>query len=251
MTLVLCAAGVASGCATTGTGTIDDPTSHDQIDPFEDFNRKIYAFNEGLDQHLIKPIAIRYVDITSEPVRVGVGNFFNNINYINVIVNSSLQGKLDQSLSDLFRFLFNSTLGVAGIFDVASDMGLKEHREDLGQTFAVWGIAQGPYLTLPLFGSSTGRDAPDIMTSAYFNPLYYLGMAIYLPTKSFDIINQRARLLKASSIRDVAALDGYSFNREAYLQQRRNLIYDGYPPPENYDDFFNDDFFEMDPEGEF
>jgi phospholipid-binding lipoprotein MlaA len=246
ITLLLATLSLVTGCATTSTADPDAAyklDGVDPIDPFETVNRKFYAFNEDLDQHLVKPLASKYVEVTSEPVRIGVTNFFNNLNYVNVILNSSLQGKLDQGLSDLFRFIFNTTLGVGGLFDVATRMGLEEHKEDVGQTLAVWGFGQGPYLTLPLFGPNTARDAPDLIAIVMLNPLSYLVPPIMIPATTLNIVNRRAGLLKASSIRDVAAIDGYSFSREAYLQQRHYLIFDGSPPSESYDDFFNDDFF--------
>jgi len=244
--LLLGAISLVSACATSAISPGVDP-----LDPFENSNRRIYDFNEGLDEHILKPIATRYADITPDQFKKGITNFFNNLAYVNVIANSSLQGKLDQSLSDIFRFIFNSTIGIGGLFDVASEMGLHEHKEDFGQTLAVWGVGQGPYLTLPLFGPSTVRDAPDILTSMLLHPLPYIFSPIYIPAQALNIVNMRASLLKASSIRDIAALDGYSFTREAYFQQRRYLIYDGNPPPESYDYFFDDDFFNMETDDNF
>lgn len=234
---------VAALTLSAGCSTIRELTNNpniDEYDPLEPVNRKVYAFNDKLDDMFIRPVAVTYDEITPEPVRNGITNFFNNLGYLNVIVNSSLQGKLDQSLSDLFRFVFNSTLGVAGLFDVASPMGLLPHKEDLGQTLAVWNLPQGAYLVVPVFGSTTVRDAPDYASSYLLNPLTYAISAITLPAMTLNLINRRANLLQSSNLRDSAALDPYSFTREAYLQQRRNLIYDGSPPLEAYDDVFYD-----------
>lgn len=224
--LVICLP-LFAGCATTPRTTTD---TSDRIDPFEPVNRKVYSFNDGMDRYFLKPVATVYADITPDVMQTGVTNFFNNITYINVILNSSLQGKIDQGFSDLFRFVFNSTLGIAGLFDVATPMGIPAHKEDLGQTFAVWGLGQGPYLTLPLFGPNTVRDTPDIVTGWLLDPLRYAAAAISLPATALEIINLRANLLEATRALDEAALDPYSFTREAYLQRRNFLIHDGAPP---------------------
>ena len=236
--ILLAALNLSAGC--TSIRELANNPNIEEYDPLEPVNRDVYAFNDKLDELFIRPVAATYDEITPDPVRTGITNFFNNLGYINVIVNSSLQGKLDQSLSDLFRFLFNSTLGVAGLFDVATPMGLQAHKEDLGQTLAVWELPQGAYLVVPLFGSTTVRDAPDYASSYLLSPLTYAVSAIALPAMTLNLINRRANLLQTSNLRDSAALDPYSFTREAYLQQRRNLIYDGAPPLESYDDVFYD-----------
>lgn len=229
-----------SACASSPT--LDDTRVIDNSDPYESTNRSIYNFNEGLDKHVMRPVASTYATVTPEVFRIGITNFFDNIGYINVIVNSSLQGKLDQSMSDLFRFVFNSTIGIAGLFDVATPMGIPEHREDLGQTLAIWGFAQGPYLTLPALGPNTARDSPDLVGSYFLNPISYLASTVALPATALRIINLRANLLNATDFRDSAAIDSYSFTREAYLQSRRNLIYDGNAPTESFDDIFEAEF---------
>ena len=235
----LAAIPLISACTTTPT--IETSTNAHEIDPLEPENRDVYAFNDGLDHYLFKPVATGYAKITPDIMQTGITNFFNNLGYLNVILNSSLQGKLDQSLSDIFRFIFNSTLGIAGLFDVATPMGLQAHNEDLGQTFAVWGSGQGAYLILPLFGPSTTRDAPDVVTSWLLDPVSYLASAISLPATALNVINRRANLLESSNMLNEAALDPYSFLREAYLQQRNYLIYDGSPPVESTEDIFGDE----------
>ncbi len=233
---LLVSATLLSGCATT------QHNNSKNIDPLEPMNRQFFNLNETLDKYIMKPVANTYVEVAPQPVRTGVSNFYSNLIYMNVVVNSFLQGKFDEGLSGLFRFIFNTTLGIGGLFDVADHMGLQQHNEDTGQTLAVWGVAQGPYLTVPLFGPNTVRDSPDLVTRSLANPFTYISGAVFFPVTALGLINTRANLLKATSIRDEAAIDTYSFTREAYLQQRRYLIYDGDPPVEYYDDLFFDEF---------
>ncbi len=227
-----------SACASQTT--LESGIKSANVDPLEPANRKVYAFNDGLDRILVKPLAKGYAALTPDMMQTGITNFFDNLGYLNVIVNSSLQGKLDQSLSDIFRFLFNSTLGVAGLFDVATPMGLVAHEEDLGQTFAVWGSGQGAYLTVPIFGPNTIRDAPDLVTRWLLDPVNYLATAVSLPATALYVINLRANLLDATHVVDDAALDPYSFVRDSYLQRRNYLIFDGSPPTDSNDDIFGD-----------
>ncbi len=211
-------------------------------DPYESLNRISYDFNETLDQSLVKPIAVAYVGVTPLPVRNSVTNFFDNITYLNVILNAILQGKFDQALTDSLRFVYNSTVGIAGLFDVSTAIGMPKHNEDLGQTLAVWGVSQGAYMYIPLSGPETSREFPDIISSTLLNPITYVTGTVLFPLTAVNIINRRADLLDATKFRDEAALDPYSFTREAYLQQRQNLIYDGNPPIEDYDDIFDEEF---------
>ena len=230
--LLLGLSGLISGCATTQT--------NGNVDPIEPANRVFYNINDTLDKHLLKPVAQSYAKITPRPVRTSVTNFFDNLTYLNVVLNSLLQGKLDQGLSDATRFLFNSTIGIGGLFDVATPMGLPEHEEDFGQTMAVWGLGEGAYLYLPLNGPTTVRNTPDIVTSTLLNPFFYITSTILYPISALNTINKRANLLEATNIRDEAAVDPYTFTREAYLQQREFLIHDGNPPVKGYDDVFDD-----------
>ena len=231
---VLFAAALLTGCA--GTQTIDGEVNPD---PYEDTNRSFYAFNDALDRHIMIPVAENYVKVTPEPVRDGITNFFDNLEYLNVILHSFLQGKLGQGFSDLTRFVVNSTIGLAGFFDVATDMGLEEHDEDLGQTLAVWGVDPGAYLYIPFLGPYTARNSPDLASSYFTNPFSYISTLFLLPVSALNLINDRANLLDASEFVDEASIDPYSFIREAYLQQRRYLIHDGDPPSEGYDDIFD------------
>ena len=223
---------LAGGCATTHT-TADNP---DQLEPV---NRASYGFTDSLDRHFIKPIAETYADITPGFARAGITNFFNNLSYLNVALNSFLQGKIDQGLSDVTRFIFNSTIGIGGLVDIGSHVGLPEHNEDFGQTLAVWGVGQGSYLFIPVDGPNTARNLPDYATSTLLNPLTYVTGAVLFPLTAINVINKRANLLEETNIRDEAAIDPYVFTREAYLQRRQYLIYDGNPPTEGYDDIFD------------
>ena len=217
------------------------PKSAASPDPFEPANRAFYSVNESLDRGLVKPIAEVYDKFTPAPARTAVTNFFDNLFYLNVIVNSFLQGKLDQGFSDTGRFVLNSTLGIGGLFDVATGMGLPIHNEDFGQTLAKWGMGEGPYVYLPIKGPNSGRDLPDLVTSALLNPLTYISGGILLPIQVLRIISLRANLLDETRIRDEAAVDPYSFTREAYLQRREYLIHDGAPPSEGYEDIFDEE----------
>ena len=229
LTLVLL---VAAGCATTNTK--DEVANNDPIEPT---NRVFFNINESLDQNFIKPAAEAYVNMTPKPIRNAVTNFFDNLTYLNVVLNSFLQGKWDQGLQDSLRFLYNSTAGIGGLFDVSSKIDMPKHDEDFGQTLATWGVDQGSYLYLPFFGPNTVRNTADFVPSTLLNPLFYASGIVLLPVTALNAVNTRANLLEASNIRDEAALDPYTFTREAYLQQREFLIFDGNPPASQYDDF--------------
>jgi phospholipid-binding lipoprotein MlaA len=218
--------GLGAGCASTPND-----------DPYESTNRKIYNFNDAIDRNVLQPVARSYVSVTPAPVRNGLTNFFDNVNYLNVITNDVLQGKPGQFFSDLARFIVNSTLGLGGLFDPAKGMGLTAHNEDLGQTFGVWGAGEGAYLNLPLGGPSSFRDAPGFVSSILLNPLTYLNPIVNIPLAVVNAVNIRANLLEATNIRDQAALDPYTFVREAYRQQREFKIYDGNPPGDGFDDY--------------
>jgi phospholipid-binding lipoprotein MlaA len=218
------------GCATTGNPR----------DPLEPLNRAVYTFNDGFDTLLVRPAAEFYRFIVPEFARTGVSNFFSNINDVIVTVNSLLQGKLLQAASDAARLLVNTTLGVLGLFDVATQMGLEKHNEDFGQTLGYWGIGDGPYLVLPFLGPSNLRDTVGWVGDWQVWPITYVDhdQTRYLLIGT-RFVTARADLLEASRILETAALDPYEFVRDAYLQRRRNQIYDGKPPPDE-DDFVDD-----------
>jgi phospholipid-binding lipoprotein MlaA len=172
-------------------------------------------------------------------VRTGVTNFFSNINDVLIAANNLLQGKPSNAASDIGRFLVNSTIGILGFFDVATDMGLDKNREDFGQTLAVWGVGDGPYVVLPFFGPSNVRDTVglvvDIETDFMINT-NKLNSDEKIAVNGLRIINRRADLLDAGQLLEDAAFDKYSFLRDGYIQRRRSQIYDGEPPPMKEDE---------------
>jgi phospholipid-binding lipoprotein MlaA len=226
---------LGAGCASTAT------KSPDPGDPYEGMNRSFYGFNDALDRNFFEPVARGYVKVTPTPVRSGVTKFFGNVNYLNIIVNDLLQGKGGQFASDTGRFVVNSTVGVGGLFDPATSFGMPEHDEDTGQTLGTWGAGEGAYLVLPFMGPNSFRDLPNSATSMLLNPLTYLNAVVTLPLGVLNAVNTRANLLEASSIRDQAALDPYTFVREAYRQQREYKIYDGNPPGDGFEDYVEGD----------
>ncbi len=231
--------------ACTSMQHIDENRIIDTSDPWESMNRSVYDFNDALDRNILKHVSTGYVNITPDPFRIGVTNFFDNLRYLNVILNNTLQGKIDQSTSDIFRFVFNSTLGIGGLFDVATPMGLEAHDEDVGQTLAVWGSPQGHYVNIPALGPNTVRNLPDYVSTYFLDPFtYWFSFTVAAPVKVLEIVNTRANLLDTSKLVDNAAIDPYSFTREAYLQARKDKIYDGNPPSDDFDDLFDDLEFE-------
>jgi phospholipid-binding lipoprotein MlaA len=220
--------------ALTACASIQQTERVAQIDPFERINRAVFSFNETADQYVIKPIAEGYQFILPEFVRTGVTNFFSNINDVLIAANNLLQGKPGNAASDIGRFFVNSTIGVLGLFDVATDMGLDKNREDFGQTLGVWGIGDGPYVVLPFFGPSNVRDTVgfvvDVETDFMINT-NKLNSDEKIAINGLRIINRRADLLDAGQLLEDAAFDKYSFLRDGYLQRRRSQIYDGEPPP--------------------
>jgi len=220
------AVAVLAGCA-TGAG----PRS--AADPLEPMNRAIFSFNETLDEVVAEPLARAYVDVVPEVVRFVAGNFFANLADLWTAGNQLLQGKPAEAASDLGRFTINSTLGFLGLADVASEIGLERHREDFGQTLGRWGVPTGPYLVLPVFGPSNLRDAGGFAVDMAGDPLRAVGTeGAQNNARVVRIVDTRAALLRAGRVVEGAALDKYSFVRDGYLQRRRNLVWDGDPPPE-------------------
>ena len=214
----------AAGCSTVAT---------DPRDPFEGFNRAMYAFNDGLDEVALKPVSRAYKAVAPEPLRGMVRNFFANIDDVFNGANNMLQGKFLDGWTDWFRVVVNTTFGVLGINDVASDMGLEKHNEDFGQTFAVWGVGDGPYLMLPFFGPYTLRDSGGLIFDWELDPVVRARpIALRNSLIATRFVSKRTDLLDASRVMEEAALDRYTFLRDAYLQRRRSLIYDGNPPRE-------------------
>ena len=209
------------GCATNGVS--EHAQAENKNDPYENVNRKIYHFNDTIDDYLAAPVSEAYNKITPQFMRTGVFNFFSNLKNINIIINDALQAKFAQSARDTGRFALNSTLGLAGFVDVAKDVGLEQNNEDFEQTLAVWGVPQGSYLVIPLLGPSTVRGVPGSAFDAAANPSSYLGM----PVNLISLLNTRANAEGSLKFIDEASLDPYVFTRESFLQWRNNLATDG------------------------
>ena len=212
------------GCATTGGSN----------DPLEGYNRAMFGINDAVDKAIIKPVATGYKAVMPEFARTGVTNFFSNLGDVWIAINNILQGKIGDGVSDLGRFTINTTVGIVGLFDVASSAGLEKHNEDFGQTLGRWGMGSGAYVVLPFFGPSNVRDGfSRLLVDWHGDPLWYVRN---IPTRNeligVRVIDDRANLLDVSRLAEEAALDHYAYVRDAFLQRRRSLIYDGDPPPE-------------------
>jgi len=217
------------GCAST----------NNPRDPLEPINRVVYHVNDGVDTMLLKPAAQIYKGVLPQFARTGVTNFFNNLSDILTALNNLLQGKFTNALSDTGRIAVNTTIGLAGLLDIATEVGLEKHNEDFGQTLGWWGVGDGPYLQLPLFGPSSFRDGVGRFVDFELDPVRWIWRHDIRTRNSLwglNLINTRANLLDSTKILEEAALDPYEFQRDAYLQRRRNLVYDGNPPPTKYDD---------------
>jgi phospholipid-binding lipoprotein MlaA len=212
-----------SGCATTGDVEPESQTVANKADPYENFNRKMFGFNDNVDNYVAEPISNAYKWATPQFMQTGVFNFFNNLKNVNVVINDVLQAKFSQSAEDTGRFAINSTVGLAGLFDVAKHVGLEQNEEDFDQTLAVWGVPQGSYLVLPFLGPSTARGIPGAVFDTAANPASYVGM----PVQLVSMLNSRASAEGALKFIDEAALDPYVFTRESFLQWRNNLATDG------------------------
>lgn len=212
-------------------------------DPLEPVNRVVYNFNDAFDRLLLKPAAQGYEKVVPDLARTGVRNFYNNLFEPITIVNGALQGKGGQAASDTMRFGFNTIFGVFGLIDVATGWGLEHHKEDFGQTFAVWGFGEGWYLVLPVLGPSNVRDAVGLIPEYKMDPVRYLFDDTTTRYAAYGLffVSERADLLTATKVLDAASLDPYLQVREAFRQQRWNQIHDGNPPEP---DFFDEELFE-------
>ena len=227
------AAGLGALALMAGCATVAHP---DPRDPWESYNRAMTRFNNDVDKAVIKPVATVYKEVLPQPVRTGVGNFFGNLGDAWSFVNNVLQAKPEGAAHSFWRVMINTTIGLGGVLDPASEMRLERHREDFGQTLGRWGAESGPYLVLPILGPSTLRDALAL-------PVDYLGRPqghIHdVPVRNsftvLEVIDTRARLLGVEQLLDQAALDPYTFQRDAFLQKRASDIHDGNPPEERYD----------------
>jgi len=234
--------GVAA-LALTACSTVQTPSKDD---PWEGFNRTVYTFNDKVDQYALKPVAQGYVKITPQPVRDSVTNFFANIGDVYNAANNLLQLKIADGVEDIMRIVINTVFGVGGLFDVATLAKLPKHDQDFGLTLGHYGVPPGPYLVLPLFGPSTVRDGVGLLGNYFINPLTYVDpAAVSWGLYGLNVVSTRANLLGASNLLEGAAIDKYSFVRNAYLQRRQYQLSDGHAsnnlpdygegaPPPNY-----------------
>jgi len=221
--VALAALALCAGCATA-------PASPD--DPFEPMNRAMFEVHETADKYVLKPVIDVYTAVVPKPVRTGISNFFNNIDDLFSGVNALLQGKPDKAGNDFGRVMLN-TFVLGGIFDVASDLGIERGGEDFGQTFGVWGFPQGPYLFVPLFGPTTVRDGSGWLVRLYVGPVGFIpDVPVRNTIYGVGAVDLRYQVGDALDMVDTAALDKYTFIRNAYLQRRRYLVFDGQPPPD-------------------
>lgn len=218
------------GCASTSG-------YHNPQDPLEPLNRSVYAFNDTVDRAVLKPVAKGYKAAVPPAGRIMVNNFFSNLNDVVVTVNDVLQLKLVQAVSDFGRVLINTTVGAFGLADAATKVGFEKHDEDFGQTLGYWGISSGPYLVLPLLGPSSVRDGIGLYMDGKTDPIF-LTRPILARNEIIvgNGIRRRANLLEQESLLETATVDRYSFLRDAYLQRRQSLVYDGNPPRPKYED---------------
>lgn len=226
--LALCAGIVVlQGCSTVGA-----KTAGGRLDPWEKWNRKVFTFNEKLDENVLKPVATGYSNVVPRPVRSGVDNFFGNAADAWSAVNNFLQGKVANGLQDVIRFGTNTVFGLGGVLDVATEFGVDHQYEDFGQTLGAWGFGPGAYVVWPLFGPSSVRESIALPFDRAVSPALVINDgAVKWEITGLQIINTRANLLGASKVLDDIALDKYTFVRDAYLQRRRSLVYNGEEPP--------------------
>jgi phospholipid-binding lipoprotein MlaA len=232
--LLVLAAALAGGCASVG-GNPDDP--------LESYNRAMFTFNDKLDRALIKPVAQGYQAVLPTPVRTGVGNFFGNLGDPWIAVNSLLQGKATEAFNGSMRFVFNSTLGLLGLIDIATPMGLPKHDEDLGQTFGAWGAGEGAFVVLPFFGPRTVRDTFGLAGDLAADPVRGVDeVRTANSLTALRIVDDRARLLGVEKTLEEGTLDPYAYARDFYLEQRRYKVSDGEPTRvyEDFDEEFDD-----------
>lgn len=231
--------GAALACLAL-TGCASQNLRPDARDPLERMNRATFAFNEGVDKVIGKPVARTYRKITPRVVRTGVTNFWENIGTPSTAVNQLLQGKWREGGSDTARFLLNTVAGIGGIFDPATAMGLEKHEEDFGQTFGKWGIGSGAYVILPIFGPSSVRDTIALFPERYVDPINYIERDAWRwSLDAFRLLDGRYRLLPATDALE-QTYDKYGFLRNAYFQQRAYAVSDGNVAPEDLEEGFED-----------
>lgn len=227
--------GAVALAALTGCATVQSP---DPRDPWESVNRTVFEFNDGVDKVVLKPVATAYQDVVPSMVRTGVGNFFGNMADAWSLVNNVLQAKPEAALSSFWRVAINTTMGLGGVLDPATEMRLEKQREDFGQTLGYWGVPAGPYVVLPFLGSFTLRDAAALPVDWYGYPLSQMNDKGWMyGLTALGIVDVRARFLEAGDLLDAAALDPYTLRREAHLQRRVHRVDDdsSATPEERYD----------------
>ena len=222
--LLLCMAVALVGCASIPAGVEPSPQ-----DPWEPFNRSVFEFNEGLDAYLLKPVVAGYRFVLPEFVREGIYNFFSNYNDIYTALYNLLQGKPGYAFNDFMRVAVNTTMGLGGLLDLATPGGLEKHKEDWGQTLGVWGVPAGPYVVLPFFGPSNVRDTFGTVADLESDYLFRLlpDVALRNSITGLRIVNARNTYYEAGDLLDGAAIDKYSFMRDAYIQRRQYQINEG------------------------
>lgn len=225
LALALAAAAVLSGCA-----------GPNPRDPYEGFNRAMFTFNDTIDKAALKPAATAYKAVLPSFVQTGVNNFFGNLSDVWTAANNLMQGKGEQGMSDVMRVALNSTFGLLGVLDIASEAGLQKHNEDFGQTMGYWGLESGPYLMLPLLGPSTVRDTVGLPLDMVADPWRYKDPVNVRNIGTVTrVVDQRAVLLDASNLMEEAALDRYEFVRDGFLQRRQSKVFDGESGPRGGD----------------
>ncbi len=226
---------ILSGCATTGNNAGSHPK-----DPAEGFNRAMFSVNEGADALVFKPLAQLYELVTPQFIRTGITNFFANISDVWTAFNNLLQGKVTDGASDIGRVFVNTTVGIGGLFDVASSevFNIEKHDEDFGQTLGVWGVPDGPYLFIPFLGPRTTRDAGALIVDYQADPVFQIdNVPLRNSLSGIRMVNTRANLFRAEKLMDGAAIDKYDYLRNAYLKSRRYNVFDGNPPKEADEDW--------------
>ncbi len=227
--VALAAALALTGCAT--------PTATSRADPFEPINRAAYAIHEPFDRVIVRPMIQAWADLVPPVIRRPLANFYNNIEDLFSGINGMLQGKLDKAGHDFGRVMLNTSFGLGGLLDFASEAGIPRGDEDFGQTFGAWGIPQGPYLFIPLFGPTTARDGTGFLIRIAVGPVGYINdVPLRNILYGIGYVEGRAQLLDAQTLVDRAALDPYTFIRRSYLQRREYLTYEGNPPRKDDDE---------------
>jgi len=229
------------------SGCVSQTASYSVKDPAATINQRSFAVSERVDSAVLKPVARGFKRVVPGFLRQGIQNFFSNVRGVDSAVNGFLQGKPRRGFTDVGRVLVNTTLGIGGLFDPATDMGLQFQDEDFGQTLAVWGYTESAYVYLPVVGPVTVRDIP-VVVLRFAVPRFVLGENYTLGVGALDVVALRSEALALTQARDAAALDPYAFTREAYYQRRKFQIFDGAPPQDEFFDEFEDEEFEEEPE---